>query len=272
MAKVSFANIPAEAPAPAAPVDTEAQETQAPGPQENTAVVSAQSQAVVPSDGYHDEPDIDPSDIKLPRLKLLQGTSDKKLLQQFGFGSILLKDLIAVAKARTESEPAKPATIVFVKLLSKTYTERAKKFGDPTAFARSLAEVEEQGGTVDWRESRDNPRANSSKPWYQVNANCLLLVQKPDAEEDDAHFPFEADGKLYCPALYSVKSFAYEEFFQTIATAKVTGELRKDGWSSRFIQVVPEIRAGKGNAEFAVPTVRFGAPTPEAVRQLAAQY
>lgn len=270
MAKVSFANIPAEAPATAAPAEAEAPINNAPVNNEQ-AVVPAQSQAVIPSDGYHEEPNIDPSDIKLPRLKLLQGTSDKKLLQQFGFGSILLKDVVAIAKARTENEPAKPATIVFVKLLSKTYTERALKFGDPTAFARSLAEVEEQGGTIDWRESRDNKKSGSSKPWYQVNANCLVLVQKPE-DADDAHFPFEADGKLYCPAIYSVKSFAYETFFQEIATSKATGELRKGGWASRFIRVIPEIRSGKGNAEFAVPTVKFGDETGEAVRQLAAQY
>lgn len=264
MTKVSFAKVaPSEA---GKPSDSSAEEAD-----ESTAVAQNQSTALSNSDGAGDDEGYGSSDIKLPRLKLLQGTSDKKLLAAYGFGSLLLKDSVVVAKAAGEGTPSVPATIVFVKLISKTYTERVAKFGDPSKFARNLAEVDDRGGTADWRLSKENRNANSNKPWYQVNANCLVLVQKPDGVDDD-HFPFEADGKFYAPALYSVKSFAYEEFFQEIATAKATGELRKGGWSSRFIKLIPEIRAGKGNAEFAVPTVKFGELTPDSVREIAAAY
>lgn len=215
--------------------------------------------------------DVDPSDITLPKIKLLQGTSDKKLLQQHGFGALVLKDAITLARPAIEGKSAVTATMVFCRLLSKSYAEKPKKYGDPSGYASSLVEVEQLNGTTDWRESRENPRASSTKAWFQQVANCLVLVAQPDGVPDD-HFPFEAGGKRYTPAIYSVKSFAYEAFFKTIATAKATGELRKYGYASKYIEFVPEIKAGKGNAEFVVPGIKFGDSTPDDVRALAAQF
>jgi hypothetical protein len=215
--------------------------------------------------------DVEPSDITLPKLKLLQGTSDKKLLQQHGFGALLLKDAVTLARPALDGKPAITGKMVFCRLLSKTYAEKPKKFGDTAGYATSLVEVEQLNGTTDWRESRENPRANSNKPWFQTVANCLLLVEQPEGVADD-HFPFDADGKRYAPAIYSVKSFAYDAFFKTIATAKMTGELRKDGYASKIIEFTSEIKAGKGNAEFAVPSIKFGAPTSAELRTLASQF
>lgn len=261
MTKVSFAKI-----AETSDKDVPAEATEE---TPSSAVVPAQSTALAAQET--DDDGVSTSDIKLPRLKLLQGSSDKKLLAAHGFGTLLLKDTVEVARAATEGKSALTATLVFVKLISKTYTEKPLKFGDPTKFARSLAEVEEQGGTVDWRLSRENRKTRSDKPWYQVNANCLVLVKKPETESDD-HFPFEAGGAFWAPAIYTVKSFAYESFFQEIATAKATGELRKGGWASRYINVSIRIEPGKGNSEFALPEVSFGDHTPEDVQQLAAAY
>jgi hypothetical protein len=257
---VSFKKITEADPAPVSVTES---------PESQSLTIPAASAPAVYQGTADDHDGVDASDIKLPKLKLLQGTSDKKLLAAHGFGTLLLKDLIPIAKTRTETSPAIPGTLVFVRLISKTYTEKVAKFGDPSLYARSLAEVEEMGGTSDWRLSKENRRGSSTKPWFQVNANCLVLVQKPEGADDD-HFPFEADGKYYAPALYSVKSFAYERFFMAVATAKAAGELRKDGYSSRFIRFISEIEPGKGNAEFAVPSISFGEATPESVRRIAA--
>lgn len=284
MKTVSFAKIaPADASAPSpAPVEENKAAPAAPvapaQPNTNTSIAPAAPQQLAHYEGA-DEGGVDASDIRLPKLKLLQGTSDKKLLQKFGFGALLFKDEILVARAGivgdSDASSQKPITgrLVFVKLISKTYTEKVDKFGDPSGFARSLAEVEEQGGTTDWRQSKENKKTGkpaSARPWFMVNANCLVLVEKPEGVDDD-HFPFEADGKFYAPAMFSVKSFAYEEFFISIATAKATGELRKGGYSSRFINIQPTIKPGKGNAEFAVPTITFGEHTSEAVKGIAAE-
>lgn len=272
MTKVSFAKVGASAPeAPASNVNPDPQEQPIVAPTENLPVAANTSTTIVGSGDGLDNEGLDVSDVRLPRLKLLQGTSDKQLLAQHGFGSLLLKDDVAVAKAAQNNSPAQSAKMVFVRLISKTYTERVARYGDPSKFARSLQEVDEMGGTPDWRLSKENPRSGSSKPWFQVNANCLVLVEKPDNAPDD-HFPFEANGKLYCPALYTVKSFAYDRFFTVVATAKLTGELRKDGASSRFIHYTPEIEAGKGNAEFAVPSIKFGEVTSPELRALASQF
>lgn len=284
---VSFAKVGAAAAAPEAPAsntneappeNNNAAPTQAPAPTavvapaENLPVAAASTAPVVAgsSDAFDNE-GIDQSDIRLPRLKLLQGTSDKALLAKFGFGSLLLKDDVLLATAGQNNSPAKSGRMVFVRLISKTYTERVARYGDPSMFARSLQEVDEMGGTTDWRLSKENRKSGSNKPWFQVNANCLVLVEKPEGASDD-HFPFEANGKLYCPALYSVKSFAYDRFFTVVATAKLTGELRKEGYTSRLIEYTPQIEAGKGNAEFAVPSIKFGDVTSPELRALAAQF
>ncbi|MCH9817298.1 MAG: hypothetical protein K0U64_12760 [Actinomycetia bacterium] len=282
MTKVSFAKIGAASTAPEAPasttVEAPASVSQPAAPQpvvapvENLPVAAASSApAVVGSNDVLDNDGIDAGDVKLPRLKLLQGTSDKELLAKFGFGSLLLKDDVVLAKAAQDNSPALTGRMVFVRLISKTYTERVARYGDPSMFARSLQEVDELGGTTDWRLSKENRNSGSNKSWFQVNANCLVLVEKPAPAGDD-HFPFEAAGRLYCPSLYSVKSFAYDRFFTVVATAKVTGELRKDGNTSRFIEYTPRIEAGKGNAEFAVPSVKFGDVTSPELRALAAQF
>lgn len=281
-APVTAEAVPAEAHTEA-PAQPAAVTPVTPVPQvQSTAVVPAASTSLAAPAAGDDEGAFDSGDIKLPKLKLLQGTSDKKLLQKFGFGALLFKDQLLIARAfiagdtpETTQQPMS-GRLVFVKLLGKTYVEKPAKFGDPTMFARSLAEVEEQGGTTDWRLSKENKKTGkpaSDKPWYQVVANCLVLVEKPDhVTGDDAdHFPFEADGKFYAPAMFSVKSFAYDEFFATVATARATGELRRGGYPSRFILLQPEIRPGKGNAEFAVPAIKFGEQTSDAVRAIAAE-
>jgi len=259
-----------------AKLDSATEEVAVPPAVEEKAAIVAQSNAAVPQSEsvgtYHGEDDgVDSSDVRLPRLKLLQGTSDKKQLASFGFAAFVLKDVVRIASAAAEGVAAVAAKLVFVKLISKTYSEKVAKFGDPSGFARSLAEVDEQGGTTDWRLSKENRQGGDPKKgWYQVNANCLVLVEKPEDAEDD-HFPFEADGKFYAPALYSVKSFAYDRFFVALATAKATGELRKGGWSSRFVLYTPEIEVGKGNSEFAVPSVKFGEHTSAGVQAIAAE-
>jgi hypothetical protein len=281
MTKVSFAKVGAVAPeatTASTTVEAPASVPQSAAPQpvvapvENLPVAAASSAPVVAgSNDAFDNEGIDQGDIRLPRLKLLQGTSDKELLAKFGFGSLLLKDDVAIAKAAQNNSPSLTGRMVFVRLISKSYTERVARYGDPSMFARSLQEVDEMGGTTDWRLSKENRKSGSNKSWFQVNANCLVLVEKPEGASDD-HFPFEAGGKLYCPALYSVKSFAYDRFFTVVATAKLTGELRKEGYTSRFLEYTPQIEAGKGNAEFAVPSIKFGDLTSPELRALAAQF
>jgi hypothetical protein len=285
MTKVSFAKVGAAAAAPEAPASNT---NEAPTPDNNATPAAPVQPVVAPtenlpattastavttvgsSDAFNAD-GIDQSDIRLPRLKLLQGTSDKALLAKFGFGSLLLKDDVLLAKAAQDNFTAISCRMVFVRLISKSFTERVARYGDPSMYARSLQEVDEMGGTTDWRLSKENRKSGSNKPWFQVNANCLVLIEKPEGAPDD-HFPFEANGKLYCPALYTVKSFAYDRFFSVIATAKLTGELRKDGFTSRFVEYTPQIETGVGNAEFAVPSIKFGEVTSPELRALAAQF
>ena len=142
MTKISFAKVGANtAPEASASTTTASASTDQPtitiAPENLPVSVRTASVAIGSGDSLDNE-GIDISDVKLPRLKLLQGTSDKQLLATFGFGSLLLKDDIAIARAALQGNPAQTARMLFVRLISKTYTERVARYGDPSMFARSL--------------------------------------------------------------------------------------------------------------------------------------
>jgi hypothetical protein len=121
---VSFKNAAPAAEAPASNVN-------APAVEDDEALSPAtQSTSLAPASDYG----VDAQDITLPRLRLLQGTSDKAQLAKFGFGSLLLKDSVVVARPLVPTTPGAPASptarvgrVVFCRLASKGYAEKGSK-------------------------------------------------------------------------------------------------------------------------------------------------
>lgn len=265
---------PVAAPAPAidvTPGETALGAAQAAAPQ-NLPATQPQSAPPAFYTGGDDGDAGDAGDVKLPRLNIVQKSSGSELLV-FGFGSFVLKAAVKLATAINApviaGVPTIPsARVVVAGIRPKVWIEKTKFGGTEKArIARSLDEVYQLGGVDKWNFSKENPKSGSVKPWFMPSVTMLVLVQKPaDAPEDN--FPFEADGKLYAAALWSVKSTTYESVFGVISSEKAIGVLRK-GYNARFIDVstFTKVYGGGESANF---KLGFGEETTDGVKALAA--
>lgn len=207
-----------------------------------------------------DETPVDPEDVQLPRLNIVQKTSGAELLA-LGFGSLVLKGSIKLPQ---------PMRAVIAGIRPKVWIEKTK-YGSPAKprFAHSLDEVSKFGGTDLWKYSKENEKAGSVKPWFMPSVTMLILIQR-DESLSEANFPFVVEGKSYAAALLSVKSTNYNAVFTKIQSEKQVGCLRAGGYNSHFIDFKTVITAyPSGEASNFV--LSFGEATPQALRDLANQ-
>lgn len=255
--------------APATPAETASvSQPDSGAPPQNLPATQPQSQPPAFYTG-DDETPVDASDVRLPRLNLVQKSSGAELLT-FGFGAFVLKAAVKLTSAPAAGiAAAAPVRIVVAGIRPKVWIEKTK-YGsaEKSRVARSLDELFQMGGVEKWSFSKENDKSGSTKPWFMPSVTALVLVQQPEDVPED-NFPFEADGKLYAAALLSVKSTTYESFFGAITSEKVTGVLRKGGYSSRFIDVRTFIQPNK-SGESANFKLSFAEETPQAVKDLAA--
>jgi hypothetical protein len=254
-AKPSFAKNPGDG--SSAPVEVEVLD------KSNPAHPAAQSQAPAVQQpaavgfytGDEEGGGVDAADVKLPRLNMIQGLSGAELKALGKEGDWVLKGKLLLPK---------PVSIVAVGHRPKVWIEKVKQ-GDKARFARSLQEVQDLGGTDEWRLSKYNEKVESKKGWFMESATWLLLVKRPDGAEED-YFPFVSDdGIAFAAALYTTKSTSYGAFHKEIASEKASGLLRQ-GYPTRYIELGSE--KGLKHQAFE-PRVKVGAVTSEGVRALA---
>lgn len=260
---------PVAAPAPATDVAATpvAGDPAAPAAPQNQVATQSQAQPPAFYTG-DDETPVDATDVKLPRLNIVQKSSGAELLA-FGFGSFVLKGAVKLTGPALPGVVAlAPARIVVAGIRPKVWIEKTKFGGTEKArIARSLDEVYQLGGVDKWNFSKENPKAGSQKPWFMPSVTLLVLVQQPAGASED-NFPFEADGKLYAAALMSVKSTTYESVFGAIQSEKTIGVLRK-GYNARFIDVTTFTKT-YGGGESANFKLSFAEETTDGVKALAA--
>lgn len=252
-AKPSFAKNPGDG--SSAPVEVEivspasskAEPTQAPAVQQ-TAAVGFYT-------GDEEGGGVDAADVKLPRLNMIQGLSSAELKGLGKEGDWVLKSKVLLPK---------PVTIVAVGHRPKVWIEKVKQ-GEKARFARSLQEVQDLGGTDEWRLSKNNDKVDSKKPWFMESATWLLLIKRPEGAEED-YFPFVSDdGIAFAAALYTTKSTSYGAFHKEIASEKASGLLRQ-GYPTRYIELSSEKAVKHPAFE---PRVKVSSVTSEGVRALA---
>lgn len=222
--------------APAAP------QAAAPAPAASTALAQRPSNAVA-TPVYGGEEEVDVGDIRFPRLNIAQKTSGAELVK-LGLGQFILnKELALGEKIR----------LVVIGFQPKKYSEKVKYGAPQGKMANSLEEVEALGGTVQWRESKENAASGSTKPWFQPMVTALLLIEKPENASDE-RFIYELDGKFYAPALFTVKSTSYDSFFVKLNSEQKLGLLRK-GYPTRTVEVTSSLRKFTGGEAW-VPEVK----------------
>lgn len=256
-ASVPAATIEAAKPVqPIAPAPTVQPAEEAPKP--SAALVPQNGDTRIATATYGGEDEVDIGDIRFPRLNIAQKTSAAELVK-LGLGNFVLNK---------EQSLGNTIRIVLVGFQPKKYSEKVK-YGSPAGhMASSLDEVNALGGTTIWRESKENAQSGSTKPWFQPMVTGLMLIEKPDGLESDERFVYEANGKWYAPALFTVKSTSYESFYVKLNSEQKLGLLRQ-GYPTRFIEVKSELRKFTGGEAYQ-PVVRVLDTTSDEVKALAA--
>jgi hypothetical protein len=147
------------------------------------------------------EGEVGTKDIQLPRLNLLQKTSE---LVDAGF----TPNTFALNK---EIPLGKSLTAVVVKL--KKQFQQDLPYGSEVQphTCDTLAEVREAGGSIEW----------GSENRYSEMAHLQLLVKAPDGLSEDQldAFPYEVDGHSWAPCILTVAKTAYKAAAKPVITA-----------------------------------------------------
>lgn len=235
MATVSFD--PANA---SAPVTTE-------DPKPQTTVATQQSAAItVPRESSSGiEGEVTSRDIRPPRLRLIQKTS--QAADDFAAGSFLYSDGVLLA------DPKQVLSIVILRF--KKYFQQKLVYGSEETPIRldTIAEVRAHGGSTQW----------GAENYYEEAADMLLAIEQPEGITEDAepYFCNEIGGKFYALALYSVSGTGYG----SLGTKLITDAslLLKDGTWTGVYTLSRSLKKTAKNSWF-VPTAQYkGKLAPE---------
>lgn len=194
------------------------------------------------------EADTTAADVKLPRVNVLQKSSELADVEGWNAGDI------AFAKAVKLVPVGQTGRVTFLHL-KKQYQEVVPYGSDqqPKVFD-TREQVFEAGGSIEFNASNE----------YRPIAHLTLLVEAPEGADDeqDSYFPLSFDGKSYSLAVWTVGSSAYNKVAKTLITAagyfcregihtmawSLSVEKAKSGTNTYFVPKI--VQAGKHSPEF----------------------
>lgn len=216
-----------------------------PAPKKALAPVAPASPAIVTEDTDL-EGEISRSDIRLPRINIVQKVG--QLSNLFGPGSILFNKEVVLSNGKT------PVEIVPLRL-KKVYQQDLAYGSEETALVFERAEeVRAAGGSLQWGD--DN--------YFTEVAHVQVAVVRPDdcPEELEALFPFEHGDKVYGCAMWTLKGSGFTSAGRTLITARTA--LLRDGLHTGRFMLSTELKNNAKNSWYA-PVLKFaGRNTEEA--------
>lgn len=205
---------------------------------------SPKGEITTPSGGGGIEGDIDAEDIKLPRINLVQSTS--QIADEFTPGSFVLDKEIELGN---DANP-----IHLVTLWGKKLYQQKLPFGEseesPIVYG-TRKEVKDFGGTTEW-----SKEAIEGGRYFENLAHFVVAVRCPDesSEELTARFDLELGDELWTRVALTVNGSSYNSFGKQMITAAQTAGA--EGIWSRAWEVRPEKRSNAKGRWF-VPVPRF---------------
>ena len=194
------------------------------------------------------EGEVNNRDIQLPRINVVQKTSD---LVNSGFtpGSLVYNKEIALgSKVRC-----------VVTHIKKQY-QQDLEYGSEVMpmVCDTIAEVREAGGTTEW----------GGENHFSEIAHMQLLIEAPeDLHEDQLDlFPYEADGKHWAPALFTVAKTAYKTAAKPVITAGY-GPLRATGLPTGLWNLETDLKKNP-RGSWHVPVMKLTGRTSGELAQL----
>lgn len=214
--------------------------------QQSTAApaVRPQSASTAASAGFEGE--VDASDLRIPRINLVNALSDLHTESGFDIGSYVLNKEIALTD--------KDGKLTFVSLYGrKRFQQKLDYQSDeiPLVFD-TLAEVRAHGGTTDYsKEAVDEGR------FFDSVGHFIVAVEAPANLDEVAveQFPHvQEDGTRWARVAFTVSGGAYKSFARNIITAAL-GSLR-EGLYLGVWELGREKRTNKKGSWY-LPTSRF---------------
>lgn len=254
MAKTSFTDLDKEVAKPTDMKTGTSETTPATPPPDTTMTTTANRGVALPPDSPADsEGEFLLSDMKLPRINLLQKMSDSNLTKPFGVGSFLYNKEVKLSDGET------PWEMVPLRI-KKQYQQNLPYGGDMPICFDTADEVMSNGGVL---------RYDPANPMDQSRFDEILHVQlaamcpKDCPEKLSALFPYEHDGKSYGLAAWTLTGSTFRNVGKLLITHRHT--LLRDGMLHGRYSVTSETRRNAKN-EWAAGVAKFaGKNTPEAV-------
>lgn len=224
--------------------------------------------AVVPTGGavtrplYSDDADdnIDPGDLVIPYLSIVQKVGEISNLYQGG--TILMGSQnsghLQLVEAPKGKDPSASINLVVLGTRPKRYVEKVEGGARGDMFDK-LEDVVKCGGTIDYNEAKA-----TGKRLFQTLITALILVEQP-AGAQDALFPFTIEGKRYALALYSMKGTAYTNAAKHFLSSKKIGWLAGKGFRGGSWTFQSKLEHRNGNYYY-IPVVKPGSFTSDAFR------
>lgn len=289
--KVSFEKQTVDTPAPGVTVDCENTTAETTPATEQAAPPHAAHTSTAPAprlDSPHaifDDNAIGFEDIILPRINLVQKVGE--LSNVFQPGEIVLDQthvLYSPAKAPAPGQvappPPKPLNLVVIGFKRTSFVEKVEG-GAMGLTCRTREEVVRVGGTLDYKEWAESVKANKEDKNVKVlrrfdyMTTALVLIEKPEKFEDPNKviFPYEADGKHYVMAFFTMKSSAYNAGAKAIFTRKKTRLISNPNasYSDELFTLATEMKKFPTGNFAAIPDIRPAAPTEAGLVKLIGQ-
>lgn len=158
--------------------------------------------------------EFDQSDLKLPQLKIVNGSGE--LSQRFNQGTLIYADEVLWLPPNPDAKVAGPVMHFVPLQISKQFRENLTpedvEEGLMPRIVNSRAEAEELTGegTTQW--------VNNEKPRWSPSARCVLLLQEFEGCEHPG-FCNPLDGKNWALAVYYASGVGYNESAKQIFNA-----------------------------------------------------
>jgi hypothetical protein len=211
-------------------------------------VVEKQQVAAPSQNNSGIEGEVTSSDIRPPRISLVQKISD--LSEQFDTGTFVFDKT-----AQLNPDPATPINATILRF--RKYYQEKLPFGTEQIPLRysSAREVRENGGSTTFGDSN----------YFAETADLLLAIEMPESidEEFEAYFHYVCEGKNYALALYTINSSAFTSLGKKIITDSTM--LLKDGlWTGEY--KITGLKKTSPKGAYYVPEAKFSKThSPEAI-------
>ncbi len=206
------------------------------------------------------EGDFDSGDVKLPQLKIVNGSGP--LSQQYGRGTLLYADEVLFEAPTWRPGETRPSLRFVPIKITKQYREKlTPEEMDQDLMPRVVNSREEairlgkpddwEGGITEW--------IDKSPPRWQASARCLFLLEEP-FESQHPGFTSIADGRNYAACVYYAGGMAYgqsaKQIFNT-ANLSLRSAVDKKIYLPKRFWTWSVISKAAGKFAVAVPSIKL---------------